>query len=67
MEEKDMSPATGELTCCLRAKFAGTYDWRVVSANGLFVDDLWALTSGVMCEDANFFIERYQKINNQPN
>mgnify|MGYP006170018739 CR=1 FL=1 len=67
MDEKDTSPATGGLTCCLRAQFAGTFDGQVGSANGLCVGGLWAEISGAPCEDVNFLIERYQKINNQPN
>ena len=67
MEEKDTSPVTGGLTCCLRAQFAGTFDGRVGSANRLCVGGLWAEISGAPCEDANFLIQRYQKINEKPN
>ena len=67
MDEKDTSPATGGLTCCLRAQFAGTFDGRVGSANRLCVGGLWAEISGAPCEDVNFLIERYQKINEKPN
>ena len=67
MDEKDTSLATGGLTCCLKARCAGTFDGRVGSANGLCVGGLWAEISGASCEDVNFLIQRYQKINKKTN
>ena len=59
IEEKAVSPATGGLTFCLRAQFAGAYHGQVGSSCSLCAGGLWPEISGAPCEDTNLLIESH--------